>query len=206
MKKILLVVLVLVVTTASINVQAQTQPAFKIGVFDIDLMVQAMPGYRAVDSALQIYERDSLSGEYEFAQKEYQRLDSTYKADSAKGQPKSVLEYIAKQRNEFAITLVYWQQIAQNKMEQKRGELAQGLFEKVFEAYRKVLDKNKYVLILKPNTYELGSNVDNVFALVAKELKIQLPPELGGGMEIPEEKPAPQEKKPATPNKPAGKN
>ena len=42
------------------NTKAQS---LKIGVFDIDLMVQAMPGYHMVDSLVQIYEADSLTVE-----------------------------------------------------------------------------------------------------------------------------------------------
>ena len=44
------------------NIKAQS---LKVGVFDIDLMVQAMPGYRIVDSLVQIYEADSLGAEYQ---------------------------------------------------------------------------------------------------------------------------------------------
>ena len=97
------------------GMQAQTsQP--KVGVFDIDLMVQAMPTYRQVDSLVQIYERDSLGAEYEIYQSEYVRLDSTYKNDSAlvaagKKSPK-VLEYTAGQRQKMGMNLVYWQQLA----------------------------------------------------------------------------------------------
>jgi hypothetical protein len=48
MKKITAVVLVcLSVMWAGQDIKAQT---FKVGVFDIDLMVQAMPDYRIVDS------------------------------------------------------------------------------------------------------------------------------------------------------------
>jgi hypothetical protein len=57
-----------------------------------------MPGYRAVDSLLGIYEQDSLRGEYEFAVKEYNRLDSTYKADSAAKKAATVLNYQKDQR------------------------------------------------------------------------------------------------------------
>jgi hypothetical protein len=62
------------------NTKAQS---LKVGVFDIDLMVQAMPGYRAVDSLVQIYEADSLAVELQYYQMEFQRLDSIYKTDSA---------------------------------------------------------------------------------------------------------------------------
>jgi Skp family chaperone for outer membrane proteins len=194
MKK-LLVTLVAVVGMVFATDAVQAQQT-KYGVFDIDLMVQAMPKYRAVDSALQIYERDSLQSEYDFYQSEFKRLDSTYKADSAAKKPKSVLDQMINQRQQVGINLVYWQQISQNRVEQKKGILAQPLFEQVATAYKKVLDARKYDLILKPNTFELGSKVENVFIYVAKELKIQLPAELGGGQEpVEDEKPA---AKPAT--------
>ena len=62
---------------------AQTQ--LKVGVFDIDLMVQHMPDYKIVDSLVQVYNTDSLGAEYQIYQNEFQRLDSTFKADSAAG-------------------------------------------------------------------------------------------------------------------------
>ena len=89
----------------------------------------------------------------------------------------------------MAMNIAYWQQIAQQKLNNKRGILAQPLYAEVAKAYKKVLDARKYTLVLKPNTYELGSQVENVFLFVAKELKIQLPAELGGGQPLPEERP-----------------
>lgn len=164
------------------KVQAQAPAtALKIGVFDIGLMVQAMPGYGNVDSLTQMYERDSLNSEYEIYQNEYRRLDSTFKSDSAAGKSKTILEYTNNQRQQMAFNLIYWQQIAQNKSDNKRAMLAQPLYEKVAAAYKKVLDSKKYTLVLKPNTYELGSSsVENLFPLVAKELNVTLPVELGG--------------------------
>ena len=170
------------------KVQAQTQ--LKIGVFDIDLMVQNMPGYKMVDSLVVIYNRDSLAAEYEIYQNEYHRLDSTFKADSAAGKSAASLDYTSNQRKQIGMNLVYWQQIAQQKSDNKRGMLAQPLYAEVAKAYQKVLAARKYTLVLKPNTYELGSQVENIFPYVARELKVQLPPELGGGQPLPEDKPA----------------
>ena len=167
---------------------AQTQ--LKVGVFDIDLMVQHMPDYKIVDSLVQVYNTDSLGAEYQIYQNEFQRLDSTFKADSAAGKSAAVLDYTSNQRKQIGINIVYWQQIAQQKSENKRGMLAQPLYATVANAYKKVLDARKYTLILKPNTYELGSQIENIFPFVARELKVQLPAELGGGQPLPEEKPA----------------
>jgi Skp family chaperone for outer membrane proteins len=174
MKKVLFVLLAAAGSIFANNADAQG----KVGVFDIDIMVQAMPGYRAVDSMLQIYEQDSLRADYDFAVKEYNRLDSTYKADSAAKKAPSVLNYIKDQRTQFASTIIYWQQISQQKGEAKRQQLAAGLYDRVLGAYQKVLQSNNYLVVLKPGAYELGSRVENVFEKVAAELKITLPEQL----------------------------
>lgn len=176
MKKVLFVLLAVAGSVFTNKADAQG----KVGVFDINVMVQAMPGYRNVDSLLAIYERDSLRADYDFAVREYNRLDSTYKSDSAAKKAASVLNYIKDQRTQFASTIIYWQQISQQKGEQKRQQLAGPLFEKILPAYQKVLRENNYLVVLKPEAIEfLGSNkIDNVFEKVARELKIQLPQEL----------------------------
>jgi Skp family chaperone for outer membrane proteins len=157
--------------------------ALKVGVFDIDLMVQAMPGYHIVDSLVQVYEVDSLGVEYQYYQMEYARLDSTYKADSALAaagkKAKALVDFTAQERRKMALNLVYWQQISQNKSNNKRAQLAQPLFEVVANAYKKVLARKKYTLVLKPQTYEAGFPIDNIFIAIARELKLQgLPQEL----------------------------
>jgi Skp family chaperone for outer membrane proteins len=161
---------------------AQTAPAFKIGVFDLDIMVQALPEYRAIDSLTQIYQRDTLGAEYSVYQSEYIRLDSTLKADSVKQPPvpKTVMDYNNQQKQQMTMQLVYWQQISQNKVEQFRGEKLRPSYQKILVAYKKVLAAKKYDLILKPDAYELGSKVENMFPLVAKEMGITLPQGLTG--------------------------
>jgi Skp family chaperone for outer membrane proteins len=208
MKKVLL----MLITSAAILINAfkadAQQTPMKIGVFDIDMMVQTMPGYPAVDSMVQIYEKDSLAAEYDFYRSEYGRLDTTYKSDSAAGKAKSVLNLEQQQRQQIALTLYYWQNYSQNKSDQKRAELAQGLYEQVVTAYKKVLDTKKYTLILKPQSIEKGTTpssalggVDNIFKLVAAELKIPLAPELGGGQQ---DQQSQEDQQQAPAKKPAG--
>jgi Skp family chaperone for outer membrane proteins len=199
-KRLISVFAAVIILSFSGQVSAQQ---FKIAVFDLDLMVQAMPGYRAVDSLVDIYEKDSLSAEFEYYQWEYQRLDSTYKADSllvAEGKKQKIhLDMIAADRQKMAINIVYWQQIGQNKSENKRGQLAQPLYNQVAGAYQKVLARKKYNLILKPNTFELGFPVDNLFISVAKELKLTgLPQELLYAGDDPDAVQQPPVKQPAT--------
>ena len=179
MKKVfysMLLAMVLFAAGTTAKAQTATLP-LKIGYFDFDQMVQAMPGYAKVDSALQLYAQDSLQQEYQFYQEEFQRLDSTFKADSAKGKAKTVLDQIAKQRQQVGINIVYWQQIQQNKVEAKRQQLAAPLMDQVATAYRKVLEATKVTLVLKPSALEYGTNeksITNLLVLVAKELKIPM--------------------------------
>lgn len=176
MKKMFVSLLLIAALGGFVN-KANAQ--MKVAVFDIDLMVRAMPGYATVDSLTQLYQRDSLGTEYQILNNEYHRLDSTYKADSLGKKSQAVLDYSANQRQQIGIKLVYWQQYAQQKSEVKTQTLAQPLYVKVVDAYKKVLTSHKYALILKPQTYEDGSQVDNLFISVAKELKMtELPQEL----------------------------
>ena len=162
------------------NARSQT---LKIGVFDIDVMVQAMPGYHNVDSLMQIFDRDSLGSLREYYESEYKRLDSTYKSDSAQvatgKKSKAILDMVYADRQKAMINIIYWQQIAQNKSNEKRGVLSQGMYDQVVNAYKKVLARKKYTLVLKPQTYEGGFKIDNIFIAVARELKLtELPQNL----------------------------
>ena len=194
MKKLFFPVILLAVSFSFINsLSAQTQTPLRVGVFDIEMMVRAMPGYAKVDSLVNQFNVDSLGAEYNFYQDEFQRLDSTFKADSAKGKTKSVLDALLKQRQQVGLNIVYWQQIAQNKSQNKRAQLAQPLYESVANAYKKVLEAKKITLVLKPEAIEVGSSptvLEDLFALVAKELKIPLPQ--GGQQAAAEEEPAPK--------------
>lgn len=185
------------------NVKSQT---FKVGVFDIDVMVQAMPGYRVVDSLMQFYDRDTLGALRDYNEAEYKRLDSTYKADStqvAQGKKsKAILDIVSADRQKAIVNILYWQQIAQNKSNEKRGVLAQNLYTLVVNAYKKVLARKKYVLVLKPQTYEGGFPIDNIFIAVARELKLtELPQDLLylGNDPDPVKQPQTQTQKPAVP-------
>jgi len=181
MKKILFAAFTFIfIVLFNSNANSQT---FKVGVFDLDLMVQAMPAYRAVDSLMQIYDRDSVGALLEYNDAEYRRLDSVYKADSAAVanglKSKAVYDMVAQDRQKAMINVLYRQQIGDNKSNQKRSALSQNLYKQVSDAYKKVLLRKKYTLILKPNTYEAGFAIDNIFIAVARELKLnELPQEL----------------------------
>lgn len=179
-KASVLVFCVVFILFAQANAKSQV---LKIGVFDIELMVQAMPAYREVDSLMTIYNRDSLGALREYYELEYNRLDSTYKADSAMAatgqKSKAVFDMLTADRQKAMLNIVYWQQIAQDRSDTKRAQLSEKLFKQVSDAYKKVLARKKYTLVLKPNTYEAGFRIDNIFIAVARELKLtELPQEL----------------------------
>jgi len=162
-----------------INQKSNAQAtALKVGIFDIDMMVQALPEYRNVDSLTNVYEQDTLGAEYQGYMSEWQRLDSTYKADSAAKRPQSVLDYSKNLRQQMGFNLAYWNQIAQQKSNNYRGQLAQPLYARVLAAYKKVLATKKYNLILKPSSIEYGFPMENIFGLVAKEMNVTIDPGL----------------------------
>ncbi len=175
-------------------VNSRAQEPVKFGVFDIDLMLQAMPGYNKIDSMLQIYSQDSLRAEYRSYEAEYQRLDSLLKQDSAQNKPKSVLDADLQKRNRAGINIAYWNTIAERKVAYRREQLSQPLYARIVPAYEKVLKQNRISVVLKPNTVEVGSVAAvNMFPLVAKELNIPLPAELGGGQQAPANNNRPQQ-------------
>ncbi len=192
----------LLLMAAVVGMTSKANAQMKVAVFDIDYMVQAMPGYAEVDSMTQLYQRDSLGTEYQILNSEYHRLDSTFKADSTAGKSQAVLKYSNDQRQAVGYKLVYWQQYAQQKSDAKTQLLAQPLYEKVVDAYKKVLTTHKYAVILKPQTYEQGFPIDNLFISVAKELKMtELPQQLiylGDDPDAAATKPAAGAAKPAT--------
>ncbi len=159
---------------------SNNQQKSKYAVFDFELMVQAMPGYKAVDSLVQAFEADTLTPEHDFYVSEFKRIDSSYRVDSLAGKPKSITDLLLQQRNQLYINLYYWQQIAQNRSDNKRAQLAQPLFEQIATVYQQILKNRHYDLILKPSAVEFGSNVDNLFVVVAQALHVQLPAQLGG--------------------------
>lgn len=156
----------------------------KVGVFDIDLMVTAMPGYATVDSLLGVYQKDSLGAEYEYYLGEYHRLDSTLHNVDTPGVkagtvPATKMKFDNDQRQQIVGTIVNWRDIAQRKYDYKKSVLSQNLYKAVATSYQKILASKGYAIVLKPGAYEFGPRYDNIFIAVAKDLKLSgLPQEL----------------------------
>ena len=82
MKKLLVAVVAFAALMLASSDKAAAQS--KMGYFDLEYVVSLMPGVSKVDTTLAMFERDSLGAEYDFRLGEFQRNDSTLKADSAK--------------------------------------------------------------------------------------------------------------------------
>lgn len=194
MKKVLLGLIAIVgMTFMAISANAQT--GFKIGIFDAESMIQYLPEYRNVDSLLQIYQRDSIGGQYDIMQSEYHRLDSTYKADSTAKKPATRLQYLADQRGQIVSNLINWNQIAQRAGQAKYYQLAQPLYQKVVKALQQVATAQHISVVIKPDAIEPAfepnsSYVVNLSIPVAKALGIKVNDEAAPASSSPAKKPA----------------
>lgn len=153
----------------------------KIGIFDVELMVKALPEYKVIDSLLLVYSIETIDAEHEIYQQEYQRLDSIIIShlNIQKFKNSKYVDSLNKQRLEIATSIVYWQSYQHSKDSTRRMQLAKPLYEKVTRAFYKVVEQNHYDYVFKPDAIVFSNNADNLFIAVAKELSVaELPEEL----------------------------
>lgn len=158
------------------NTQAQTTPALKVGVFDIETIVTRMPEFKEVQKKMDLYDKDSLGSQRDAIEYQYNRADSSYRADSAAGKSKQVLNMINQQRQQYAWQLMNWQEIATRAHQQKLGLLARPLVEKVNKVFLEEVKAQKITLVLNPNVINYADDkvVISLFEPVAKKLGIDL--------------------------------
>lgn len=164
----------------------------KMGYFDLEYVVSLMPGVSKVDTVLAQFERDSLGMEYDFRLSEFQRNDSTLKADSAKMPARLYQEKKNDLIQKFYV-LQNWQQYSQQVSQAKQQELMEPFLNKALAAFQQVVDEGKYGYVFKRETLWIAPPADNLIPLVAKKL----------GLKLPADPNAPKEEAPA--NKPAAK-
>ncbi len=157
------------------NAQGTAQP-IKIGYFDLEAMISLMPGADKIDSLMQVYVRDSINTEYDFRVEEFNKNDSTLKADSAKIPAKLFQERKAKLFQEFYL-LQNWQEYSQQMYQQKQQQLVGPFAQKAIEAFKKVVAEGKYTHVLKADSFYEAPPSDNLVPLVAKKLGIKMPEE-----------------------------
>jgi len=163
---------------AANKVTAQTAP-LKIGYFDIDQMVQAMPEYKtAIQPKVEAFQKDSLGTAKDNLDTLFSNAQETYKNDSLAKKSASILSYDRQKLQELYMKEVNWQQIQQNETQRKFYEIAKPTYDKVAASYKKVLAANKITLVLNPGAIEgMGTDpksITNLFELVAKDLGVKL--------------------------------
>jgi Skp family chaperone for outer membrane proteins len=146
----------------------------KMGYFDLEYVVSLMPGVSKVDTLLAQFEKDSLGMEYDFRLSEFQRNDSTLRADSAKMPARLYQEKKNDLIQKFYV-LQNWQQYSQQVGQAKQQELMEPFFTKALKAFQEVVEEGKYGYVFKRETLWLAPPADNLIPLVAKKMGLKLP-------------------------------
>jgi Skp family chaperone for outer membrane proteins len=141
----------------------------RIAVFDLDSMVHALPEFKAVDSLINLF-ADSAMAEYKALQSEYTKIDNMLIGDI---HDMRFMDSISKRRQQVAFSLIYWNNIIEQKTSDKIRTWSKPLYEKVNTAFKKVIENKSYDLILKPSLIEIGSTIENLFLDVARELHLR---------------------------------
>ena len=134
MKQVLMGAAFVMAILVASNQTASAQQAIKIGYFDLEAMISLMPGAQKIDSILQAFSRDSINAEYQFRVEEFNRNDSTLRADSAKMPAKVYQERKQKLFQEFYL-LQNWQEYSQQMYQEKQQQLVAPFAQKAIEAF-----------------------------------------------------------------------
>ena len=159
------------------------QASIKLGVFNMDLIVQNLPEFKAtVQDKVEQYDKDSLGVAHDMLQQQFVTLDSTWKADSAKKVPKAILDGTAQKRVEVYYQLAQWSQIAQQYHQNKMYQLAEPLYKKAQASFEKIKVAKKINVVLAQDAILIADPgmVENLTLDVAKDLGIPTG-ENGGG-------------------------
>lgn len=178
MKKLLFVCVVLGASLLFSNNTSAQQ--VKIGYFNDQELLQLMPGIDKVSAALESFQRDSLSIEYDYTLKDYQRRDSIFKKDSA-AMPVKARELAMADINRSKLKLFQWQQYAEQAVSQKSEELLAPFRRKLADALQDVVTEQRYAYVLRADALSPYTNpplLDNCTIRVAMKLKLDLPKEI----------------------------
>ncbi|TAD86363.1 MAG: OmpH family outer membrane protein [Bacteroidetes bacterium] len=165
----------------------------KFGYFNIEYLVAQMPGVSKVDTLMAVFQSDSLNPEYQFELEELKRMDSTLKADSLK-MPARLYQQRQQEQAQRFYKLQNWQQYSQQVMQNKQEELMAPFYNKIYAAFKQVVDEGKYTYVFKEEGLLIAPPGDNLIPLVAKKVGLKLPGE-PAQQQAPAAKPA---AKPAT--------
>lgn len=155
----------------------------KFGYISMSNIVQLMPATAKIDSLLERYQVDTIQTEYASVVEQYQFNDSLYR-DSLKTPP-SVRAEIAKKLPGLIYQIQNWQQISQQALEAKQGELLNPIYKQVDEAIRAVAKEKGYTHVFNREAFLVAPEGDDLIVPVAAKLKVKVPPQLMPGYKPP---------------------
>ena len=160
-----------------ISIFGLTNTAFsqnKIGYISTEELIGSMPEAEKATAQLQDYQA-ALQQQGNDLGRELQEKDSAFGKDSAKLSPAAK---DLKRNDLIALYQKYqgWQQIMQQKLQEKQQELLIPIRTKAIENIKAVAKENGYSYILDQNSVIVGPPGDDVLALVKKKLGIKEAP------------------------------
>jgi outer membrane protein len=149
--------------------------AQKTGYISMQQVVGLMPEVRKIDTLLQKYQSDSLNPQFTYYVSEYNRRDSMANGkDSLKMAPAA--RKIARQEMEgLAYQIQNWQQIVQNALQNKEGELLDPVYRKAMTALKTAAKENGYTYVYNREALLVAPEGDDLLMLVAKKLNLKVP-------------------------------
>ena len=173
MKKLLFVSLILAVGLLFSN---SMDAQIKIGYFNEEKTLKLFPGFKEVDSLLQLYREDSIGGEFERRSAQYKTLDSLNKKDCKTAIPGKSCEEVTKELEKQQAILQSWLEISQRMVGSKHAQLLYPYRKKIYDAMQEVIAEEKYTLVLETESlspFFTPPLLDNLMVRVA--MKLQLP-------------------------------
>jgi outer membrane protein len=178
MKKLkVLAIAVCVLITGSAMAQS------KFGYINMDNIVQLMPATAKIDSLMERYQLDTIQTEYASVVENYQFKDSVYR-DSTRTSP-AVRQQIAKELPGLIYQIQNWQQISQQAMEAKQGQLLSPIYKEVYDAIKAVAKEKGYTHVFNREAFLVAPEGDDLIVPVATKLKVKVPPQLMPGYKPP---------------------
>ena len=170
MKKLFAVV-VFVVSILGLTNTAFSQ--IKIGYISTEELIGAMPEAEKATTQLQEYQA-ALQQQGNDYLAEFQEKDSLFGKDSAKLSP------AAKELRRTGLIELYqkvqgWNQVMQQKLQEKQQELLVPIRNKALETIKVVAKESGYTYVLDQNSVIVGPPGDDILSLVKKKLNIKEP-------------------------------
>lgn len=158
---------------ATTKVDAQT----KIAYFSFDQMINIMPETARLDTLLEKFKADSVNATLNLMIQDYNYKDSMLhkNKDSLKIPSVTRAQYQRDLEN-LTFQIQNWQQIAQNMIQDKQGELFSPLYKKINDALKAVAKEKGYAYVMDKNVFLVAPDGDDLLPAVATRLKVQLPP------------------------------